>query len=134
MPIYLYEHPKTKEVKEIVQSVNDTHTYQENGVIWNRVFTVPNASIDTQINPESTNDWIEKTRNKRGTLGEMWDKSAELSEKRAKLHGGKDPVKEKYLNSKEKESGKKHLSRIKEAKNRTYEIEITGKKAKLNIK
>ena len=41
MPIYLYQNPKTGKVKEIVQSVHDTHEYSEDGIKWDRIFRNP---------------------------------------------------------------------------------------------
>ena len=42
------------------------------------------------------------------TIGQLWDESKVLSEKRAKV-GGKDPVKEKYFkNYKKRRRGIKH--------------------------
>ena len=67
------------------------------------------ASIDTNIDPNSRQDFLEKTRNKAGTLGEMMDRSAELSEKRKELNGGTDPVQTKYFeNYSKKRKGLKH--------------------------
>jgi hypothetical protein len=125
MPIYLYQHPETEKITEIYQSMVEEHVYiDSDGVKWNRIFTKPQASIDTQIDPNSSRDFVEKTRNKKGTIGEMWDKSAELSEKRARM-AGHDPVKEKAQESYTKRTGKEHPSikqdRMKKVKNVTLE-------------
>lgn len=109
MPVYIYQNPNTKETKEIVQSVHDNHEYIENGIKWNRVFTVP------QLNTEGTLDancdakkFSEFTKNKRETIGDMWDRSAELSEKRKKIYG-EDSVKKQYVkNWSKKRKNKKH--------------------------
>jgi hypothetical protein len=46
MPIYLFEHPKTKKLKEVNQAMNDKHQYiDEDGIRWLRVFSSPNSSI-----------------------------------------------------------------------------------------
>ena len=109
MPEYLYENPETGEVISVTQGVNDDHSYEEDGRQFDRVFTIPNASIDTNIDPNSKQDFLEKTRNKAGTLGEMMDRSAELSEKRKELNGGTDPVQTKYFeNYSKKRKGLKH--------------------------
>ena len=109
MPIYLYQNPKTKEVKEIVQSVHDTHEYSENGVKWNRIFTAPEVNTQEKLNANSSEkDFARVTGNQRGTVGDLWDRSAELSEKRKKVYG-KDPVKEKYFKDwSKKRKGKVH--------------------------
>lgn len=110
MPIYIYQNPKTKEVKEIVQSVHDNHEYKDKaGVLWNRIFTAPELNTQGSLNAEcSEKQFSEFTKNKKGTVGDLWDRSAELSEKRKKIYG-KDPIKEKYFkNWSKKRKGKKH--------------------------
>ena len=57
MPIYIFQNPNTGETKEIVQKMNDLHVYKEDGVLWNRLFTIPQASIDTDIDPLSQSSW-----------------------------------------------------------------------------
>lgn len=108
-PIYLYQHPETEEIKEILQGMNDPHVFEEDNIQWNRVYTVPRASIDTKINPFSANEFVAKTGSKKGTVGEVMDLSAELSEKRAESTGGTDPVKQKLFNDYKNKTGKKHL-------------------------
>ena len=126
MPIYLYQNPKTEEVKEIIQSMNDVHEYHEDGVKWNRVFTVPNASIDTKQDPFSSKQYVDSTRNKKGTYGDLLNKSAELSEQRAKLNGGIDPVKEKYYSDYSKNRrGAKHPDKLpKTFENKHVKVEL----------
>jgi hypothetical protein len=108
MPVYLFSNPKNpREVKEVVMSVNDEHVYIQNGIKWDRVFTVPTASIDTEINENNSGDFVEKTKKKNYSIGDLWDKSAELSAKREKTIG-RDPVKEKAANDYKKRTGKEH--------------------------
>ena len=52
-------------------------------VTYSRVYTIPNTSIDTRIDPDSPSEFREKVK---GTVGDVWDQSAEASEKRAKKH------------------------------------------------
>ena len=116
MPEYLYQHPDTEETKSIIQSIHDKHEYiDEQGIKWNRVYTVPQMGIDTKMNAStSEREFSEKTKNKRGTLGDMFDKSKELSEARKKMYG-KDPVKKKYWdNWSKKRKGKKHPEMFKD--------------------
>jgi len=125
MGLYIYQHPVTEEIVEVWQTMNQEHAYiDSNGISWSRIFTKPQASIDTQIDPHSSRDFVEKTRNKRGSIGEMWDKSAELSEKRTKI-GGHDPIKEKAQQSYTQRTGKEHPSirqeRMKKVKSATLE-------------
>ena len=46
----------------------------------------------------------------KGNFGDMFDYSKELSDRRAKDHGGVDPVKEKYFKNYEKKTGSLHAS------------------------
>ena len=103
MPEYLYENPETGEVIRVVQSISEEHTYSEEGVEFDRVFTVPNMSIDAAADPFSAEQFRQKTKNMKGTMGDMWDYSKELSEKRKESLGGKDPIRQKA----EKEYSKK---------------------------
>jgi len=120
MPIYIYKSPNNEEYKEVVQTMAEDHVYfDSDGLQWKRVFTVPNASIDSQIDPHSSKEFIDKTANKKGTYGDMMDYSKELSHVRAESNGGIDPVKEKYYKDySSKRKGAKHVEQMKsEAKN-----------------
>ena len=94
MPIYTFEHPKTKEVKELFFHMNDNKVYiDEKGVEWKRVYHPTGFSFDTKVDPHDVKAFKRKTE-RGGTLGDIIDLSKEMSEKR----GGKnnDPVKKKY--------------------------------------
>jgi len=99
MPLYTYVNPKTKQTIDIVQSVHDEHTYVDNkGLKWQRVFTAPEVNTHGTLKVEcSDKQFSEYTKNRKGSIGDLWDQSAELSEKRKKIYGGKDPVKKKYF-------------------------------------
>lgn len=119
MPIYLYKNKRTGEVKEVLQAMNDKHVYFEDGIEWKRIFLAPNTSIDTDIDPFSQDDFRERTGQKKGTIGDMLDYSAEMSERRAEKCGGEDPVKKKYFDDyAKKRGGKRHF-----AEKKTYESE-----------
>lgn len=109
MPVYQYQHPEHPIVIEVVQSMKERHVYiDDEGVEWRRVFTVPQASQNTKIDAFSSDEFVLKTKEKGMTIGQLWDESKVLSEKRAKV-GGKDPVKEKYFkNYKKRRRGIKH--------------------------
>ena len=64
MPEYLYEDPETGEKVSVYQGINEKHKYSADGKVFERGFTVPNASIDTQIDPMSEKDFVEKTLTK----------------------------------------------------------------------
>jgi len=98
MPLYTYENPDTGETVDVLQSMNEEHSYtDQNGLKWKRVYLIPNASVDSQIDANSSTAFIDATKNKKGTYGDLIDKSRELSEKRAKTYGGSDPIKEKFF-------------------------------------
>ena len=131
MPIYGYINSETDEYIEIVQKMSDVHEYfGENGdeTTWKRVFTSPNASIDSKIDPFKTSDFVRKTGSKKGTYGDLLDKSAELSHQRAEMAGGKDPIKEKYYKDySEKRRGAKHPSQMKSFESKNIKIDFGGK-------
>ena len=95
MPEYLFENPDTGEVISITQGIDEEHSYSEKGRLFNRVFTVPNASVDGSIDPFSAQQFTEKTKNMKGSMGDIWDYSSELSERRKKDNNGEDPVRKK---------------------------------------
>ena len=126
MPIYLYEHPETEKVIEIIQSMNDEHIYvDEEGLEWKRVFLSSQLKTEASIDPWSDTDFVEKTRNTKGSYGDMLDRSAELSNKRAEQNGGVDPVKQKYYKDySKKRGGAKHPQEIKESKKESKNVNI----------
>ena len=64
MPIYIFQNPNTKEIKEIIQSMNEEHIYiDSNGLKWDRIFASPQTSIkDTKLDFRSKKD-VEKWEN-----------------------------------------------------------------------
>lgn len=109
--IYVYEHPSEGRIVEISQGMNDVHEYYEEGLKWNRVYTVPNTAIDTKIDPFSSKAFVEKT-NKKGTVGDLIDRSKELSEQR-KDKVGYDPILKKEVDKYKKTYKVAHPSEIK---------------------
>jgi len=83
----------------------------DEGVEWKRVFSMPQASQNTKIDPYNPSDFVEKTRTKKGTYGDLLDASKELSEHRAKDSAdGVDPVQKKFFKDyKDKRHGVEHL-------------------------
>jgi hypothetical protein len=107
MPLYSFIHPDTEEEIEVIQKMAEPHVYiDEQGVEWKRKWTLPNAQIDAQIDPFDKKAFSRKLDHKQGTLGEIFDQSRELSEKR-KNKLGYDPVKKKNL----EEYSKKRMGR-----------------------
>ena len=110
MPQYSFHNDQTGETIDLFFGMNDIKEHiDETGYKWRRLFSVPNASIDTKIDPFSAKDFINKTGTKKGTVGEVMDLSAELSHKRAESTGTEDPVKRKLFQDYKKKVGKKHL-------------------------
>jgi predicted nucleic acid-binding Zn ribbon protein len=129
MPLYLYQNEKTGEIREVLQSMNEVHEYngeKGNERNWKRIFTIPQASIDTKQDPFSSNDFLDRTKSKKGTYGNMLDYSKELSEKRASINGGIDPIKEKYYQNYSKQRrGAKHPDKLnKKIETKNYKIEL----------
>lgn len=110
MPIYTYRNPQNhSEIEEVHQGMNDAHVYCKDGVEWERVFTIPNAAVDSKT-PQTKNDFMDVTSRKKGTVGDMQDLSTEMSQKRAEQSlDGKDPIKTRYFKEySEKRRGRKH--------------------------
>lgn len=126
MPLYTYKNELTSETRDIFQGMDDTHEYfGENGdEKWKRVFQVPNAAIDTRVDPYDNNSFVEKTGNKKGTMGDMLDLSAELSNKRAEDNGGTDPMKKKYFDDyAAKRKGSRHQDEKKSLNTKDVSVE-----------
>ena len=107
--------------------MNDTHEYNgEEGDEddWKRVYLSPNAHIDSQIDPSSRRQFLESTASKKGTLGDMFDYSRELSDKRAAENGGVDPIKKKYFENYSKQrNGAKHIEEMKTYESKNVKVE-----------
>lgn len=107
MPIFIYEHPKTGRIVEVIQSVHDKHEYFEKGVKFLRVFTVPQAAIDTKIDPFDSRKFAERTGKQKGSIGSLFDQAKEAGEKRKKILGH-DPIEKKHWeNWSKKRKGRK---------------------------
>jgi predicted nucleic acid-binding Zn ribbon protein len=125
MPLYLYENEETGEVVEVLQGMKDKHTYngsngREKG-LWRRVFVNPSVSFDTNTDDTSSKSFVKGAHNKNYTYGDLFEKSAEASAKRADRYG-KDPIKEKqYAEYNKKTNGKLHPQQQKENFNKAVE-------------
>lgn len=121
MPQYLFTNGK--DIKEIFFHMNDEKRYFENGLEWDRLYTIPQSSIDTKIDPYSSKDFVRAT-NKKGTFGEIIERSAELSDKRG---GVNDPVKQQYYKDySKKRGGKLHKDMgVAKAKNALDKLGVT---------
>tara|TARA_Y100001963_G_scaffold157859_1_gene255382 strand:+ start:24 stop:371 length:348 start_codon:yes stop_codon:yes gene_type:complete len=109
MPVYQFRHPEHPIMIEVVQSMKEDHIFiDDEGTEWVRVWGVPNAAIDSQVDPFDSKAFVESTRNSKGTMGDLWDQAKEASEKR-KDKLGYDPIKQKYFkNYSKSRNGMKH--------------------------
>ncbi len=107
MPYYIFEDPISGKTIEVFQKMEDSHVYEEGGRKWNRIFTSPNATIDSQIDPYSSKDFNAKMASKKHNVGNMWDAAKELSIKRTD-NTGYDPIKQKFYENYEKKNRRKH--------------------------
>lgn len=117
MPLYSYCNPENEnEIVSIVQGMNDEHIYSVDGVKWNRIYYVPQAAVVTKLDPFNKNQFIEKTGNSKGSMGDLLDRSKELSQERERIMGI-DPLKEKAKKDWSAErKGKRHPSEIEKSK------------------
>ena len=106
--MYLFINPETGESREEFQRMEDEHVFvDENGLEWQRQFTPHNVGKDTDCDPFNSKQFVEKTRGKNLSVGDLWDMSADMAIKREAQAGGKDPIKEKYdAKEKKKRKGK----------------------------
>ena len=111
MPLYTFEHPETEETRDIFFKMNDEKKFvDDNGVEWRRVFYPPTFAFDTMIDPHDEKAFARKTE-KGGTVGELFDISKEMSERRG---GDKnDEIKIKYTDKKNKELDAQALANLK---------------------
>lgn len=116
MPTYTFIHPTTEEQIDVVQSVYEDHVYiDKDGLKWERIFSVPEVNTRGTLKADaSAKEFSEYTKNQKGSIGDLWDRSQELSDKRKKKYGGKDPIKDKYYEGwskkrKNRVHPKKHL-------------------------
>ena len=128
MPLYVFQHPENENLtKDIFFNMNDEKTYiDEEGLEWKRVFLGSQLSCEASIDPWSNADFVNKTANKKGSYGDLIDKSAELSAQRAKENGGVDPVKQKYYKDySDKRGGVQHDDlKPKTFENKNIKIEL----------
>lgn len=118
MPLYPFVNTKTGQTEDVLLGMNDPKVYlgpdgTDDPTLWKRVYTLPQASFDTKVDPHSAKDFV-KVTNKRGVVGDLFDRSAELSAKRAEKEGT-DPIKSKfYKRFSKKHGGKQHPQQRKE--------------------
>lgn len=125
MPIYLYQHPNTEEIIESFQKMNEEHFFiDDKGVKWNRIFTKPNASTDTKLDPWNPSDFVKKTGKMAGTVGEMQDMAKDMALQRSGGDIMQDPIKQKHMSDWEKKRSKGGKKKILHPDKRPTEIII----------
>jgi len=113
--VYQFRNQKTGKIVDIVMSMIDYKPYRgenNNEDFWERVYNVPQVNIGNAsvVDPFDNKSFVNKTGNMKGKYGDLLDYSSELSERRAALAGGEDPLKRKYFDEyKKKTNGKKHI-------------------------
>jgi len=128
MPLYLFANKDNTEVQEVFFHMNDEKIFiGPDGETWRRVYTVPQMSIDTHLDPRNKNEFIRRTE-KYKTIGETIDKSRELSEKR-EAKDGVDSVKQKHFDDyAAARKGKRHpAEKAKKFENDRVSIDFTAK-------
>ena len=118
MPEYLFVNVKTEETCALFYHMHEAPSVGTvvtiNGVKWKRIFTKPQASFDTHADPYSGADFVKAT-NKKGSIGDLWDRSAEMGAKRKDKEGGRDPIQQKFYDDYAKRrKGKRHPQELKE--------------------
>ena len=120
--LYKFQNTKTGEIHEVEMSMKDYGPYKgPNGddENWERVYEAPqiNMGVSTakSIDPWDNNSFVNRTKDMKGSYGEMLDHAKDLSDQRAKQSlTGEDPLKKKYLKEySDKREGKKHVSEMK---------------------
>ena len=90
MPLYTFSHPETGETMDLIFGMNDEKKHTDkDGVEWKREFSTPQVNGVGSIDPWDNKSFIDGTKGK-GTLGDLLDRSSELSQKRADQNGGVD--------------------------------------------
>lgn len=129
MPQYIFCNPlQEDQTVEVFFHMNDKKFYiDENGVEWRRVFTVPQASIDSDIDPNNRQEFARRAA-KYSTIGDLADKSRELSEKR-KSKEGFDPIEKKFFSdySAARKGAKHPLDKPKKIENKHLTVDFTAK-------
>ena len=111
MPLYLFKNPEREEYVEVHQKMKDKHVFiDDRGIEWERVWTAPTTSIGLQNDADSSQQFVDKTKG--WSVGDMWDYSKEMSEKR-KSKRGYDHIGEAHEKKRQKEVDSRKPSNLK---------------------
>lgn len=127
MPMYVFKNPKTGEEAEVFFHMDDEKKYiDQNGLEWERVFLSSQLNTESSIDPWDNNSFVNKTANMKGTVGDLLDKSSELSSMRAEQNGGVDPLKKNYFKkySKDRKGAKHPMDKGKKYESKNLRIDF----------
>jgi|TARA_R110000744_G_scaffold350844_1_gene456583 hypothetical protein len=132
--LYKFENTETGEAIEVEMSMKDYEPYKGpsgDDKRWQRIYEAPqiNMGVSTSksIDAWDNNSFVNRTKEMKGSYGELLDHAEDLSNKRAKDSlTGEDPVKRKYLNKYSSERGGKiHPSEMKKVvENNHVKVEL----------
>lgn len=107
--------------------MNDEKKYfDKNGLEWKRVYLSSQLNTEASIDPWDNNSFVNSTANMKGSVGDLLDKSSELSSMRAEKNGGVDPLKKEYFKnySKERNGVKHHMDKSKTYESKNVKIDF----------
>ena len=113
MPRYIYKHPEKEEYVEVTQTMSEEHVFFDfTGLKWKRVFTVPYAAVSSlsSLDPFDTKAHVDKTGEMKGTMGDLFAVSKEMSERRSEKLGHEDPVKRQLFEKYKQDNNCKHYN------------------------
>ena len=128
MPEYTYCNIENEEEqRDFVFKMNDVKpdVIEVDGKKWRRDWSALRiqGAVDGKLNCWSERSFVEKTAKMKGTVGDLWEKSQELSSQRAKEAGGQDPILQKnYKDYAKKTRGAAHPDLIKKAQNSEFTV------------
>ena len=119
MPVYDFQHARSGEIISVYVSAKapaiERKQQKRGRKVFKRVWTAPLAAqnMGVKLGDGTKEDFSRVTTGKKGIkVGDLWEVSKEMSEKRAQRHG-KDPVQEAQYAQYEKETGEKHPDAVK---------------------
>lgn len=114
MPCFDFQHEPTGEIITVLVHHTEPdearHQQIQDGKVYKRVYSAPLAAVDmgTRHGDGTLADFNRITASKKGLkVGDSWEISAEMSERRKQLQGV-DPVQEAYYAKHQQETGEKH--------------------------
>lgn len=113
MPVLDFQNPETGKIISVLVPITapDKERHEQigdDGKVYKRVYSAPNAAIDSRVTDASKEEFRKLTSKKGVTVGDMWEISDQMSRHRADKNGGVDEVKEKFYKDYEKKFGRPH--------------------------